>query len=153
MVTYPWWNLNKTMLMKRHYDKEDKSFVSSDAMWGHETCSTPFPAMACCVVALSHHHQPKLPYLIWRRRVAVHTFVTLPNPKHWLMIHVFDLMMKIRWTKATFTIMESEVVKLEIFSSIYSIKWHWGNGLTFRHTIEKCTCQAIYNCSVSDKSA
>ena len=80
-------------------------------------------------------------------RHTVHTIVSWPNPKQWVIVHTSDLMMIIRQSIYILSIITREVGKLKTHSHTYCIMDNWENMLNLTHST-KYIWQAFYKFNV-----
>ena len=64
----------------------------------------------------------------------MHTIVSWPNPKQWVIVHTSDLMMTIRQSIYILSIITKEMGKLKTHSPTYCIMDNWDNMLNLTHT-------------------
>ena len=75
--------------------------------------------------------------------------VSSPDSKQWLMIHISDLIMIIRWSTNIFTIIKKEMGKLKTHSHIYCIKDNWENWLHLKYIFNRiCDRANELNCGL-----
>ena len=65
---------------------------------------------------------------------TVHTIVSWPDPKQWVIVHTSDLMMIIRQSIYILSIITKEMGKLKTHSLTYCIMDNWENMLKRTHT-------------------
>ena len=75
-------------------------------------------------------------------RNKAHAIVSWPNPKQWLMVHIADLMMIIKWSTNILTIIVKEMCKRKTFCPIYCIKIR-KNGRILKPTHERLYLSSI----------
>ena len=78
--------------------------------------------------------------LLFNRNIERHTAHTIdlwPNPKQWIKVHNFDLMMEIRQSIYIILIITREMGKLKTNSPTYCIMDNWVNMLNLTHTPDK----------------
>ena len=80
-----------------------------------------------CVFHLNHQHKNI-------ERQKAHTIVSWPNHKQWKMGHTSDLMMILRWSTLSLTIIIRKMGKPNTQSSIYYMKDNWIIWRNLTHT-------------------
>ena len=70
-------------------------------------------------------------------RYPAYTIVSWPNPKQWVIVHTSDLMMIIRQSIYTFSIITRGMGKLKTHSPTYCIMDNWVNMFNLTYTLDK----------------
>ena len=76
-----------------------------------------------------------------------HTIVSWPNPKQWVIVHTFDLIMIIRQSMFILSIITKEMGKLNIHSPTYCIIDNWENMLNLTLMLPLTNSASLWNAS------
>ena len=84
-------------------------------------------------------------------RHTAHTIVLWPNPIQWQIGHTYDLIIIIRQSTHSLTIIRREMGKLNTHSPIYCIKNNCEKWLNLRHTLDRMYLTSD-KCTIIDRN-